>query len=133
MNFTLNFTLIGLPFFQSISQGWIAYYNQKGASEPRFTEKQIRMADEAAEVLNNCQPITDFVDSGTHLEMCKSLNQGKFLEASQHLENQPPSLVKAACLEGLKIGVQLLGLCSPSSIRQATYNLLACDYYFPTI
>ena len=125
--------MIGLPFFRSISQGWIAYYTK--SSGPKFTEKQIRMADEAAETLDKCLPAEDFLDPITHLEVCKSLGKGEFTAASLNLEKGSPNLdlKKAGCVEALKIGVWLLGTCAPESIRLATLNLLACEYYFPII
>ena len=55
--------LIGLPFFRSISQGWIAYYNQSYG--PKFTEEQIRMADSAAKTLEKCSPVRSFLDPRT--------------------------------------------------------------------
>lgn len=127
----MSLILIGLPFFRSISQGWLTYYNK--SSGPKFTEEQIRMADHAAEILDDCHPITDFVGSETHLGICQKLNQQQFLQASRHLENELPPFSKANCFEALKAAVWLLGCTSPSSIRMATLNLLACEYYFPTI
>lgn len=121
--------LIGLPFFRSIGQGWIYYYNK--SSGPKFTEEQIHYADQTAGVLDNC---TDIIDPETHLGVCQSLKQEQFIQASKHLENELPSLTKRGwCQEALKIGVWLLGSCAPNSIRDATFNLLACDYYFPAV
>ena len=129
----MTLVLIGLPFFRSISQGWITYYNK--SSGPKFTEEQIRMSDSAATTLVECFPVEDFLDPITHSEVCKSLGNERFIEASKHLEQGPPELDlwKAGCQEALKIGVWLLGTCAPESIRLATLNLLACDSYFPTI
>ena len=129
----MTLVLIGLPFFRSISQGWLTYYNK--SSGPKFTEEQIRMADQAAETLNKCSPVGDFLDPITHSEVCKSLSSGKFTAASINLEKGSPDLDlrKAGCIEALKIGVWLLGTCAPESIRLATLNLLACEYYFPII
>ena len=129
----MNILLIGLPFFKSITQGWITYY--KNSSGPRFTEEQIRMSDSAANTLLECSPVDSFLNGPVHLEVCRSLTGQKFMEATQRLEQCPPELdlKKAACLEALKIGVWLLGTCSPESIRGATYILLACEHYFPTI
>ena len=129
----MTVVLIGLPFFKSISEGWITYYNKSGSSGPKFTEKQIRMADQAAATLDNCHPISDFLDPAIHSEVCKSLGGGEFTRASQNLEMSGPDLEKAGCIEALKIGVWLLGMCSPESIRLATLNLLACEYYFPIV
>ena len=125
--------LIGLPFFRSISQGWISYYKKSSGS--KFTEEQIRMADDAAATLRECFPVEDFLDPITHSEVCKNLRSENFIEASKSLELGPPELDlrKAGCYEALKIGVWLLGTCAPESIRLATLNLLACKYYFPTI
>lgn len=123
-----------VPFFRGIAQGWVEYYNKAKTSGPKFTEEQIRQADHVAEILNGCHPITDVIDSETHLGVCQSLNKGKFLEASIHLENELPSLTNRGwCQEALKIGVWLLGTCSPTSIRDATFNLLGCNYYFKTV
>ena len=47
--------------------------------------------------------------------------------------DQGLDLRKAACIEALKVGVWFLGVCARQSIRLATLNLLACEYYFPTI
>ena len=129
----MTIILIGLPFFKSISQGWVTYYNK--SSGPKFTEEQIRMADAAATTLEDCFPIKDFLDPITHSEVCKNLGNGEFAKASRSLEMGPPQLDlrKAGCLEALKIGVWLLGTCAPDSIRLATLNLLACEYYFRTI
>ena len=135
MECLLNMTLvlIGLPFFRSISQGWINYYNR--SSGPKFTEEQVRISDNAAATLGECAPVEDFLDPLTHSEICKSLGNERFIEASRSLEQGPPELDlrKAGCREALKIGVWLLGTCAPESIRLATLNLLACEYYFPTI
>jgi hypothetical protein len=129
----MTLVLIGLPFFKSISQGWMTYYNR--SSGPKFTEEQIRMADHAAGTLDTCYPVGDLIDPITHSEVCKSLSSGIFTEASINLELGSPDLDlrKAGCIEALKIGVWLLGTCAPESIRLATLNLLACEYYFPTI
>ena len=129
----MNLIFVGVPFLKSISQGWITYYEK--SSGPKFTEDQIRMSDSAATTLQNCFPVQDFLDSGTHLEICKNLENQKFTTASIRLESATPELDlnKANCIEALKIGVWLLGSCAPQSIRQATLNLLACEYYFPNI
>ena len=129
----MTVVLIGLPFFRSISQGWVTYYNT--SSGPKFTEEQIRMADRAAETLGECVPVENFLDPITHSEVCKSLVNERFIEASKNLEQAPTELDlrKVGCYEALKIGVWLLGTCAPDSIRLATLNLLACEYYFPTI
>ena len=129
----MNIILVGLPFFKSISQGWISYYNR--SSGPTFTEEQIRMADSAATTLLDCYPVDNFLDSAAHLEICKKLGRKEFIGASQALEQAAPQfdLSKAGCLEALKIGLWLLGSCSPDSIRDATYTLLACDWYFPRV
>lgn len=124
---------MNLPFFKSVSQGWIKYYeNSRG---PKFTEEQIRMSDSAAATLQDCFPIQNFLDSGTHLEVCKNLRNKQFTTASINLESAPPELDlnKATCIEALRIGVWFLGACTPESLRQATLNLLACEYFFPTI
>ena len=124
---------VGIPFFRSISQGWLNYYSK--SSGPKFTEEQIRMADSAATTLNGCSPVPDLLDPAIHSEVCKSIRNKQFIEASKSLELGLPELdlTKAACLEALKIGVWLLGSSAPESIRVATLNLLACEYYFPTI
>jgi hypothetical protein len=129
----MTLVLVGLPFFKSISQGWVTYYNK--SSGPKFTEEQIRMADQAAGTLDKCFPVGDFLDPITHSEVCKSLSSGEFATASINLEKGCPNLDlrKSDCIEALKIGVWLLGTCAPESIRLATLNLLACEYYFPTI
>ena len=128
----MTLVLVGLPFFKSISQGWLSYYNKSYG--PKFTEEQIRMADQAAGILDNCVPVGDFLDPITHLEVCKKLSSGEFTAASINLEKGSAlDLRKADCIEALKIGVWLLGTCAPESIRLATLNLLACEYYFPTI
>ena len=120
--------LVGLPFFRSITQGWLTYYNK--SSGPKFTEEQIRMSDGAAETLLDCFPVEDFLAPQIHAEICKNLGREQFTAASKSLELD---LRKAGCVEALKIGVWLLGTCAPESIRLATLNLLACKYYFPTI
>lgn len=124
----MTIVLIGLPFFRSISQGWLTYYNK--SSGPKFTEEQIRMADGAAATLEDCFPVDDFLDPITHSEVCKSLGNEQFTAASRSLEIGPPELDlrKAGCIEALKIGVWLLGSCAPESIRLATLNLLACEF-----
>ena len=129
----MTLVLIGLPFFKSFSQGWVAYYNK--SSGPKFTEEQIRMADQAAETLQKCSSVQDVLDPITHSEVCKHLKYGQFIGASSSLELGPQELDlrKAGCLEALKIGVWLLGTYAPESIRLATLNLLACEYYFPSI
>ena len=129
----MTVVLIGLPFFRSVSQGWVSYYNK--SSGPKFTEEQIRMSDDAAATLEGCFPVTDFLDPIIHSEVCKMLMDEQFTGASRSLELGPPELDlrKAGCLEALKVGVWLLGTCAPQSIRLATLNLLACDYFFPTI
>ena len=126
-----------MTFFRSMSQGWLAYYKHQQNSGPKFSEEQIRMADRAADTLQGCSPIHDFLDPITHAEVCKNLGNGQFTKASTSLEMAPPeldlNLNKAGCIEALKIGVWLLGSCAPETIRLATLNLLACEYYFPTI
>jgi hypothetical protein len=81
--------LIDLSFFQSMSQGWLDYSNK--SSSPKFTEEQIRSADQVAEVLTNCYPITELIDPTTHMEICQSLRQGQFAQDSIHLENEVPT------------------------------------------
>ena len=129
----MTLVLFGLPFFRSIGEGWITYYNR--SSGPKFTEEQLRMADDAAANLNECFPVDYFLDPITHSEVCRSLANENFVEASKCLEQGPPELDlrKATCHEALRIGVWLLGACAPESIRLATFNLLACEYYFPTL
>ena len=129
----MNIIFVTVPFLKSVSQGWVAYY--KNSRGPKFTEEQIRMSDDAATTLQNCFPVQDFLDSGTHLEICKNLNNKQYTTASINLESATPELDlnKTNCIEALKIGVWLLGTCAPESIREATLNLLACEYYFPTI
>ena len=128
----INLILIGVPFFRSVSQGWLDYYNK--SSGPKFTEDQIRQADNVANTLNNCPPPPDqYIDSMTHLEICKSLRKDNVTAAIETLEADGPNLdlTKAGCIEALKIGVVLLSRTAPESIRLATLNLLACDYYYP--
>ena len=43
------------------------------------TEEQICMADQTAEILNDCHPISDLIGSETHFGICQSLNQKQFL------------------------------------------------------
>ena len=120
---------IGLPFFKSISDGWLTSYS------PKFTEEQVRMADDAVRTLEICIPVSDYVDPLTHSEVCKSLRLGDFASATHNVEmaSSQLNLEKAACVEALTIGLWLLNCCSPQSISLATLNLLACDYYFPII
>jgi len=129
----MTIVLIGLPFFRSISQGWLTYYNK--SSGPKFTEEQIRMSDGVAATLEACSSVQDLLDPITHSEVCRNLKNEQFTGASRSLELGPPELDlrKAGCLEALKIGVWLLGTCAPEIIRLATLNLLACEYYFPII
>ena len=129
----MTLVLVGLPFFKSLSRGWLTYYNQ--SSGPKFTEEQIRMADDAGSTLLDCAPVESFLNPIIHSEVCKSLAKEQFTEATKSLEMAPPelNLRKAGCIEALKVGVWLLGTCSPQSIRLATFNLLACEQYFPTI
>lgn len=117
--------------FGSISQGWGTYYQR--SSGPKFSEEQIRMADPAAGVFDDCHPITDFLGSETHLVICQSLDQQQFLQPSMHFEKESRLLTKANCFEALKVGVWFLGCTAPNSIGNATLNLLACDSFFPTI
>ena len=126
----MTIVFIEFPFFRSISLGWLAYY--KRSSGPKFTEEQIRMADSAASILDDCVPVSDVIDPLTHSDICKKLGNRQFFEASRSLE-MSSNLENAKCVEALKIGVWLLGTCAPESIRLATLNLLACQYYFPTI
>jgi hypothetical protein len=79
------------------------------------------MADEAANILDKCYPIEDFVSGESHLGICKSLT-------SEFLDLSSPPFNKMDCFEALKIGIGL-----PSSIRKATFNLLGCDLYFPSV
>nr|UDP55522.1 hypothetical protein orf127a [Schizostauron trachyderma] len=127
----MHFILIGPAFFRSISQGWLTYFQK--SSGPKFTEEQIRMADHAAGVLDDCYPISDLIGTETHHGICKSLKQQDFLMASRCLERELPPLTKANCFEALKVGVWLLGCTAPNSIRCATFNLLACEYFFSGI
>lgn len=127
----MSLILIRPPFFRCISQGWLSYYNK--SSGPKFTEEHIWMADEAAAVLDDCHPISDLIGSETHLGICQSLNQQQFLQASRHLENEVPPFTKANCFEALRAAVWLLGGTASSSLGNAAFNLLACDYYFPTV
>jgi hypothetical protein len=123
---------IGLPFFKSMRSGWIKYYCE--SSGPKFTEEQIRLADEAAWALENCHPIEDVLDGLTHAAICQSLGKGDLLKASQALDYQKPSLTKRGwCIEALKIGIWLLGMTTPETVRKATLNLLACEHFFPVI
>jgi hypothetical protein len=89
----MNISLIGLPFFQSISQGWITYFRQ--SSGPKFTEEQIRMADEAAGILDNCHPITDVISPQAHMQICQNLGKDNFFQASMHLDKELPSLFRS--------------------------------------
>lgn len=100
----MSLILIEVPFFRGISEGWLAYYNGSKNSDPLFTENQIRMADQAANVLDNCYPIIDIIGSETHLKMCQNLGKNQFIEASQYLETELPVLNKANCFEALKWG-----------------------------
>ena len=50
--------VIVLGLWSGISRGWLKYYQQPG---PKFPENQVRMADEAANILDKCYPIEDFV------------------------------------------------------------------------
>ena len=79
-----------------------------------------------ADVLDNCYPIEDFVSGESHWGICESLNNGDFEKAGEFLDLSAPPFNKMDCFEALKIGIGL-----PSSIRQATFNLLGCDLYFP--
>lgn len=40
------------------------------------------MLDQATEVLYDCDPVTNFIGSAIHLEICKSLRKEEFLQAS---------------------------------------------------
>ena len=80
----MSLILIGLPFFKSISQGWLTYYNK--SSGPKFTEEQIRMADNAATTLAGCFPVKDLLDPITHSEVYKNLRNEQFTAASRSLE-----------------------------------------------
>lgn len=57
--------LIGLPFLKGAYRGWLDYYS-RSTSAPRFTEEQIRLADEGAATLNDCHPIHELIDTTTH-------------------------------------------------------------------
>jgi len=119
---------IGVPFLKGICS-----YSNKSEG-PKLTEKQVRLADQAAEIFDNCHPIQDVIDPQTHMAICKALQKEKFLESRQALEHEIPSLTKKGwCVEVLRIGVWLLGGCSPQTIRDATFNLLACDSSFPLV
>ena len=129
----MSLILVGLPFFKSISQGWLIYYDK--SSDPKFTEEQIRMSNHAATMLDNCYPVNDFLNPITHSKVCRSLTSGDYSAASRNLEmkNSDLDLTKAGCIEALKIGVWLLGTCFLKNIRLATVNLLACKYFFPNV
>lgn len=86
----MTLVLIGLPFFRSISQGWLTYYTK--SSGPKFTEEQIRMSDGAAATLEDCFPVEDFMDPITHSEVCKNLGNEQFTAASISLELSHPEL-----------------------------------------
>ena len=124
-------------FFSGITRGWVQYY--KGSTGQKFTEEQIRMADEAARGLAECHPVTDFLDPFTHSDICSALSREQYMKASNALEfatdvaPSPLSPKRAGCIEILKIGLYVLSMTSPDSIRGATFNLLACDKYFPTV
>lgn len=116
--------------WSGISKGWLRYYDRPG---PKFTVNQVRMADEAANVLDNCHPVEDFVSVESHFGICKSLDNGDVQKAGEFLDFSAPPFQKMDCFEALKIGIGLLACTAPSSIRQATFNLLGCDRYFPIV
>ena len=122
--------VIVLGLWSGISKGWLRYYETPG---PKFTENQVRMADEAANVLDNCHPIEDFVSAESHFGICESLNNNNFEKAGVFLDTNTPPFYKMDCFEALKIGIGLLACTAPSTIRQATFNLLGCDLYFPIV
>ena len=101
----MTLILIRLPFFRSISQGWLTYCNKNFS--PKFTEKCIRMLDAAITTLADCFPVENFLDPITHSEVYKNLANEQFTAASRSLELGPPELDlrKVGCLEALKIGV----------------------------
>ena len=94
----MTFVLIGLPFFKSISQGWLTYYNN--SEGPKFTEEQIRMADEAASTLETCFPVEEYLDPGVHSEVCKHLVKKQFAKASRALESGPTKLNLGKTISG---------------------------------
>lgn len=122
--------VIGLGLWNGISRGWLKYYEQPG---PKFTEKQVRMADEAANILDKCYPIEDFVSGESHWGICESLTNNNFEKAGECLNRSVPPFNKLDCFEALKIGIGLLACTAPTSIRRATLNLLGCDHYFPSV
>ena len=50
--------VVVLGLWSGRSRVWLQEYNKPG---PKFTEQQVRMADEAANILDKCYPIEDFV------------------------------------------------------------------------
>jgi len=75
--------VFGLPFFKSFGSGWQAYYSK--SSGPKFTEEQVRIADETSWALDNCHPIKDLLDGETHMKVCTNIRRGEFLKASETL------------------------------------------------
>lgn len=122
-----------LDFWSSLHHGWIRYSTSKASEGPKFTEEQIRMSDEATNILDQCYPVTYFVDPVVHLEICKQLRENKFQMAGEAIDGNLPPLPKWTCYEALKAGIWLLSCSSPSTLRNATFNLLACDKYFPRV
>ena len=74
----MNLIFIGAPFFRSLSTGWINYY--QNSSGPKFTEEQIRLSDQAAQILDECHPITNFLSFHRHLGIYQSLDKNQFHE-----------------------------------------------------
>lgn len=122
--------VIVLGLWSGIAKGWLTYYEQPG---PKFTETQVRMADEAADVLDRCYPVENFISAESHWGICKSLTENNFEKAGEFLDHSTPPFHKMDCFEALKIGIGLLACTAPSTIRQATLNLIACDRYFPSV
>ena len=95
----MSFILIGVPFIRSFSNGWRDYYHS--SEGPKFTEEQIRIADATSEVLDACQPVTNFLDPFTHMSICSAVNKDNMIEAGNYLEPIPSK--QDDCLIALKI------------------------------
>ena len=77
--------------------------------------------------LDICKPLDKDLKSGAKQAICKALNENNAFKARQLIEANLTPTSHKWCIVALKTAITLVcNNCSPSVIREATFNLLAC-------
>lgn len=113
---------IGYAFLKGFWRGFKCYYG--ACDDHYFTNYQRLAAEETANTLEECKPITDHFDP-EHLEILRgAIDSNDVNTAHEIIQDAEDLNGRHWCYDALRYALAIYNTCSPDVLRHATFSYI---------